>query len=822
MTRDRSESNTTIPKYTGKSSTIRDDLTNKYQLNKSSRNTSREDLTTSRFKSSREDLNKPSQKYINSRFLPKNTVEKSYPSYRPTSGTAKSSEILRKNRELLNVINTQSETRSISRASSIAPEDSTKSKSSEESNEYVEMETITVITRSTSPNPPSQTNIQRIRRLEVARLIEKQISRPVKRRPMVDKEMQSDRLDDSTRYSRFAGASRISATPLSSYLDLKYSSPSSSSKYSKYTSQSKETSEEKSKKSTDDASKSLSSSNSAKNFTQSSSKSDVKTSDIQNSSKTKSKLTPPKNMDKKLPPHIPKSDSSTKVVNSLHSLNTPNKDFRKSVLNMNPDGKSKKKSSTRSNSLSSAESECSEANDTNQKQSKLPQKIDNASDPLKTRRSFTRSPSSTSDSTTTSGSEDDSKSKSNKIKKLQSAGSSRTSMISADELSYDTTPKPPVSPRTKSDHSKSDHSRSETEAKSFLMRALAPVTNLFKGKQDSNEKVNWIDSSSAENISELASNKEVSKQSSNDKSSKAKLINLVKHDSRGSESSERKLKKEKARITIKRIESGEKAWWLQSNENSEKRDSNESATGEKPQWIIGGSDAVDGDSIASNEYCNRYNIRHIDSGERAWWMTSSENLANTEENLENSNNDAKGAKGDKKVYKIRPIESGEKAWWLESENSDNKSDPKSKKPYTISHVASGERAWWLEANNHDYYNQSDESDSDNEIPLGDRASPEGLEMPREEEQNRLSPYDNVGRDKPKRPNHIPLFISRHTNIDDILGGSGLSLSPLMDRIFSYQEPIRNFDDDDCEEVDATQVKIHDSTPQHGIFQPARL
>lgn len=816
LTRERSD--TTIPKYTGKSSSLREDLSSKYQLNKSSRNTSREDLSTSRFRSSREDLSKSSQKYINSRFLPKNSVEKSYSSSYRTPTTSKSSDIIRKNRELLNVLSSQNESRPVSRASSINTEETSSLKEPVTKNECVEVETVTVVTRSTSPNPPTQT-IQRTRRLEVARLIEKQITRPVQRGPMVDKEMQSDRLDDSTKYSRFAGASRISATPWSSYLDLKFNSPTTNnSKYSKDSSPS--ISEEKSKKQSEHSLQTSS---------------DSKSKD---GSKPKSKLTPPKSIDKKqLPPQIPKSESTTKIVSGLHSLSALNKDFRKSVLNMNPDSsKSKKKNSTRSSSLSSAESDCSEAADSNQK--KLQQ---NSEEGNKIRQ--TRSSSSTSDSTTTSGSEDDSKSKSNKLKKLQSANSSRTSMISADELSYDATPKPPLSPRIKSDTSKS-----ETEAKSFLMRALAPVTNLFKAKQDSSEKVNMNDGDSIDTISEINSSKvlDTTSQSSisNEKNLKSKLEMDNSDNSRIGG-----VKKEKARITIRRIESGEKAWWLESNENSSLEKSSgrsleksgghslEKSGGHSLEKSTGhslektGNDVVDGD--VNDPYYNKYKIRHIDSGERAWWMNSNDNLTNVEEQpLSASSN--KSNKVDKAIYRIRHIESGEKAWWLDSDNSEHKgkSGSKSKsettsrsesksaakenklKPsYKITHIESGEKAWWLDTNNENHH-ESDQSESDNEIPLGDRASPDGLEMPREEEQNRLSPYDNVTIDKPKRPNHIPLFISRHTNIDDILGGTGQLLSPLMDRIFNYNE--------DYKEIDPGQVKIHDSTAQHGVIQPNRL
>lgn len=80
-----------------------------------------------------------------------------------------------------------------------------------------------------------------------------------------------------------------------------------------------------------------------------------------------------------------------------------------------------------------------------------------------------------------------------------SAGSSRTSVLasSTDEMSLtmEKPPRPPSSPRSRSDRERSGKTE---EAKSFLMRALAPVTNLFKNKhQDSSESGKsggWLDS----------------------------------------------------------------------------------------------------------------------------------------------------------------------------------------------------------------------------------------------------------------------------------------------------------------------------------------
>ncbi|XP_017786528.1 PREDICTED: serine-rich adhesin for platelets-like, partial [Nicrophorus vespilloides] len=793
-----SSSTTTIPKYTGRTSLTKEDY--KYPT---SRNSSREDLslakykppetkedlltarfgkpkedygkfklkedllrykpkeeaasryktkeeTASRFKpkaaTSREDLTKtttttPTQKYITSRFLPKNTIEKSHTAYiRPS--TTRTREVSLKNRELLNVLSAQQDDRTsrpVSRASSIAPEDfpkiEPKKKTPDEVQDY---ETVTVISRSTSPNPPSaQTSYLRSRRVEMARLMEKQIKRPVKRKETSDKEVQSDRLDDSTKSSRFAGASRITPTPWASYLDLKYSPGDAKPK------------ESESSQSEGSDKKSISRNSSAKSLSRSSSKSDLRTKELKSRSNSshslKSKASPPK----KLPPQIPKPESKIPT----------NKDFRKSVLNMNPEGKLKKLTK-RSNSCSSAESESSicggnsEATEVSENLSSCisyhPQKLQRS---IEVEQRDRRSPSCTSESSSSSSSsvEDEVA-----VKKPVS----RTS-------TGDDSLKPPLSPRVKS----------ESEAKSFLRRALAPVTNFFKTKQDSSD-------STDKNISDLP-------KSSSEEPPTRRLIS--------------------------KIESGERAWWL------EETDDNISSKGSKQRMKL---------------------LRHQESGERAWWLEDSAEVPEGVEVFPAKSMGEDGRTEDGKlIYKIRKNDSCERDWWLDESEKTEPTPPQQQQQqqqppqepeflqkYKIRHIDSGERAWWLSSTenlavgkeeenqskkqqeSNDWWLQNDD-DYDPGIPLGDRASPEGLETPRDEpDEGRLSPYDNVPSIKRKQS----LFISRHTNIDDILGGgSSQLLSPLMDRIFSYQV-------DDCEVIDANQVKIHDSTPQRGIIQPTRL
>lgn len=797
--RERPESispSSTIPKYTGRNNTTKDIIP------LSRRNESKEDLS-SRYRSSsgkttsREDLSSGPQKYITSRFLPKNTVEKSYTAYtRPSA--VRVSEACRKNRELLNVIAAQHEqekhSRPVSRCSSTTPEDTSKSVSTEQttsSNERVEeMESGT-------------------KRTDVPKTVEKVVARPKNKTETTDKGVQSDRMDDTNRSSRFGSSTstKTTATPWSSFLDMKFSSPSDNQKTAKIE-QNKEdissqsdktdsTSKTQSNKSSKEGSASprnVSRSNSIKNLSRSFSKLDMKNKDSRSptptsqlNDKSKQKSTSCKSSDKKqLPPQIPKSESSSKSNSSAL-----NKDFRKSVLNMNHDNKSKK-ITKRSNSLSSADSG-SEAADTtdisenltsclsyhksNSSSSKLPQRVSAENN----RRSCTRSPSvetNSSSSSPASGSEDD-QSRKNKQNKRSTAFSQK---ISTDESSSEKCPKPPLSPRVKN-----DSQRSEAEAKSFLMRALAPVTSLFKVRHiDSSDKINWMDSST-ENTPDSPDH---SKQIADEDKPQKKVI--------------------------RRIESGEKAWWMEEDKSNLtpeekiiKKTLRHMDSGEKPWWMDENAEVPSGIEQYTSESQDEnsgyvYKVRHNDSDNKEWWLTSSDNT-----NEKSSSENAIQPES-LQQYRLRHIDSGERAWWFSStenlaENTKQEQQSKNKPIYKICHQGSGERAWWMDQKNSD-------DESDNElIPLGDRASPEGLETPRDEEmQGRRTPYDNVpgSQGKPKRPNHIPLFISKHTNIDDILGGTTQLLSPLMDTIFSYQKGL-----EDYEEIDPSQVKIHEGLRQ---------
>lgn len=102
-----------------------------------------------------------------------------------------------------------------------ADDDNTDCTEDSKRNEIDEQVTLTMISRATSPSPPSSsgTFVTR-RRADVARLFQKEITRSRKRPETKDAEMQSDRMDDTARYSRFGSStSRVTSSPWSSYID---------------------------------------------------------------------------------------------------------------------------------------------------------------------------------------------------------------------------------------------------------------------------------------------------------------------------------------------------------------------------------------------------------------------------------------------------------------------------------------------------------------------------------------------------------------------------------------------------------------------------
>lgn len=270
-------------------------------------------------------------------------------------------------------------------------------------------------------------------------------------------------------------------------------------------------------------------------------------------------------------PPVPKNEVAMKNVTQGRYVN---KDFRKSVLNMeNGDPARSQKSLKKCQRSMSTSSQDSETN------SEAPQGISSSSSKSKTLTENSRgkssedkllkknsiSEASCESSSDSSGSEEDVHQKSSSRKERRasespfhdgknhmSTGSSRTSVLasSADELSL-TMDKPPRHPN--GSRSKHERSGKTEEAKCFLMRALAPVTGLFKGKQSDSGEIRadgWVHSDS-----------DSTKKSSHNLTSQPSSQNLKNLNS----NSEKNLPKSRSNSRLKHQNSGERPWWMDPN-----------------------------------------------------------------------------------------------------------------------------------------------------------------------------------------------------------------------------------------------------------------
>ncbi|XP_059055137.1 uncharacterized protein LOC131849156 [Achroia grisella] len=782
-----------------------------------------------------------------------------------------------------------------------------------------ETETVTVVTRHTSPTPPGSSAYVRIRRADMAKTIEKTLSRPKKRPNMIDKEVQSDRLDDPTRSSRFGSTSRASTTNWSYYTpgvnnytgyagrySTQYStirensnsnvqSDRSSRSRSKEPQPKENTSSISSSSCTESKNKTIDNCN-LNNVTDTANH-DIVTVYEQNKDDETSEIIINVNLKLKraksplaaatelvspevtitnslLPPQAPKTDGTTKIKKTK---------VRKSSTDSSSDSTPKKKTvKKRSKSVSSTDSDQGSEISDKTKESTPPSSSKNvpkkstSSNLINGRQKLKHSKSRESNSpessitlsTQSSVSEDDT------ISKSKTQDVSRTS---ADEISI---PTDRSGGRQSSPNISQKNDGGTEEAKSFLIRALAPVTNLFKMKhQDSSENSRWPENSTSDSTGKDVSNL----LTESDRSSKSKNIIA---------SSDDKLVQLKA---IRHIESGEKAWWLDSdsdkknkinsnetpNTSSEKNQSRKIKrieSGEKAWWLESNSDNKNENSIVNsnsvekidgNKQTKKYKN---ENDEKPWWLDSSANIPEGIERLTPPRKSSSDSDKSEKFnfYKVRHIESGEqKDWWLTSNESslqNNKpeaqislsksgSDQKSFPIRRIRHVESGERPWWLSSSKNipegveklptpPPQEESDSSESEevevyatqnhippfplnlpDDEPLGDRRSPEGLETPRENEdyRGRTSPYEN---NRQYRRNlsyqkSMDRYISRYTDIDDILGTSGQIYSPFMDSILARRTGQISYDDDECEEIDPTQVRIHDSTAQRPVIKKLR-
>ncbi|XP_021189646.3 uncharacterized protein Fhos isoform X1 [Helicoverpa armigera] len=778
-----------------------------------------------------------------------------------------------------------------------------------------ETETVSIVTRHTSPTPPGSSAYVRSRRADMAKTIEKSITRPKKRPEMIDKEIQSDRLDDPTRSSRFGSTARTSVTNWSyytpnsnsytgyagrystQYSNIRDSSGSNSYSPSERTGRSQSTEPERRDNSNCN---SLSESNNIDcNVSNHIGENDQEVVSVYASEQNKGddtseiiinvnlKLKRAKSpvastelvspeitiTNSQLPPQAPKPDGATK---------TKKIKVKKTSADSSSDSSGKKKIiKRRSKSVSSTDSDQgSEVSDKGSPPKSM-QKNSSSSNlqngPSKLKHSKSResaSPeSSITLSTQSSISEDEtvSKSKTNEV--------SRTS---ADELSIPTdrsgkqpSPLPPQKNETGTE-----------EAKSFLIRALAPVTNLFKMRhQESSDNSRWLETSTSESTGKDVSN--ITTESERLSKGKNDTTNII-------ASNDDNLVKLKS---IRPIESGERAWWLDSESKNSTQNNSEHTrspsekniprkirhveSGEKAWWLESNSESKQDNQMVRNNTTESSDSNRLPKkckfadDEKPWWLDSCANIPEGVERLSPPRKSSSDSEKSEKFnfFKVRHNESGDqKDWWLTSnENSTNSSKPEHNQMLSksgsersfplrrIRHIESGERPWWLASDKNipegieklptppPPPEESDSSDSEvqayvppahippfplhlpDDEPLGTRRSPEGLETPRENEdyRGRTSPYENSNHQfrRPSTNSYqkgVNKYISRYTDIDDILGTSGQIYSPFMDSILARRTGQMPYDDNDtCEEIDPTQVRIHDSTAQRPVIKKIR-
>lgn len=490
----------------------------------------------------------------------------------------------------------------------------------------------------------------------------------------------------------------------------------------------------------------------------------------------------------KLPPPSPKNEAP---------INVPNKDFRKSELNMNLSSSSEslnsqKTKSTEQGRLGHSPSWKSQPGlSTSKSLAKLPSspsspRVGQSSNTLtipiinkpdsseSSSEESSSSESSSSSETESAVSEQERRFKINRSTASVNAGfklglsaSKTTAQISsADEasMSLDKPPRPPSGLRI-------NEKRLE-EAKTVVVRAVGPVASVMT--------VNYPSSSVDE---------------SSDKEKQKGIVSELPGNVKKS-TSKSSIDSEKKNYRIQHIESGERTWWMGPHDNSKSNSSSSGSKIEKSKTTNGTGCNQSAPSSPSllNKSGSKSSLRgyhgntdlnapsdaseprraaqdnspaRISDGAKSASASESETkppipkLNKLKKGDSGSSSDTTGLESSKSLrkdksksslYKIKRIESGERPWWLQESEENTSSGiqdmpldvPGSKAAetqqdqprhsYTITKIESGERAWWL----------GEESD----------------------EPKRQLPLRSA---QPKGPKNMPLFIGRHTNIDDVLG-----------------------------------------------------
>lgn len=537
---------------------------------------------------------------------------------------------------------------------------------------------VTTITRGTSPNPPSVS--PRVRRIEFAKTIEKVRQRPLQGPPMTDKATQSDRMDDSTRNSRFGITSRSAYSPYSPSPNKSYSSRTTtgltSSRYSREATEvpsaESETSESSNPSRTSNKSDKF-------NFTlekseeETSVKAESRSSSMAHSptpskfpdlrervrlSSSKSKTPDPAKL---LPPQSPTKSESPKIA----SPKVSNKDFRKSALNMGPtDRVSRSKSSSSDN-----------ASPTVEKTRLQFQQLLNGEAEKKP--AVERSPSCDSESSTESID-------------VESQIEMKAAIPTKEEII----------------------SHKVEEAKTFLLKTLgnAAAVNSMKSPSPTTETIS--ECTNSQTFSTNYPTQTISTNLGLDFSS------------------------------LQKAQSGEKPWWM-SDDNETQNDNQDNENTAKEE------DAAKLLNGFSDMTLKTPQENNVSSQKWPWLNTNGSNLGED-------------------FQKIERVESGERAWWCKTPENKTITDCQA---FAQNAENTRNNLWEQETQADISELQQDESCFDaSASQLGDRASPEGLEsiVTSCKDANGNNFKKDALQDFNARPR---LFISRHTNIDDLLGKS---------------------------------------------------
>jgi hypothetical protein len=290
-------------------------------------------------------------------------------------------------------------------------------------------------------------------------------------------------------------------------------------------------------------------------------------------------------------------------------------------------------------------------------------------------------------------------------------------------VSADKPPRPPVSPKL---------SKTE-EPKSFFMRALAPVTNLFKGKQDSKKSVDLERTGSTQslNMSEKEG-VEVKKMGALDEhSSQVNVLERKQETETGSElNDENDNVRFSFKYKIRKQESGERAWWMDSNPNIPegiKRIESNTSIKEQKDREADSSMAVGVQKVSSNDLVNilkEQNSSSIDSGKKIKHKICKDTYQQSDElpGLNNKSGEVlegvNRIRNNTSINKMDGDETGEantdcsegaqkqscsmssqknKNSEIDSARSTDGAEKNIGKLYRLRHQQSGELPWWLDS-----------------------------------------------------------------------------------------------------------------------------